>query len=708
MASSDEGGDMPVDLRSVLDTLVRAVVVTDPHGRIVLWNRASELLYGWTEPEVLGRSVLEILAPVGDMADNAQDLASVAGGTPMTGDRLVKRRDGQSVRVNAFAAPIVDDGGNTLAIVGTSEDVGAARLADQQARDLFDHFRSALEAGGLGTWRWDMETGATDWDERLESLFGLPPGGFDGSFDTYVSMLHPDDREDVLRNVAEAVESKTTYRVEHRVVWPDGSVHWIAGAGGVTLDEFGAVTGTVGCTMDVTDRLEQELELQRLAELAVRAAENERLQRERLEFLGAINEALNASSSVREVMVNVVRRVVPRLGDWCTIHVLADDGSAVPYVEVAHVDPSMIRYARELQDRFPYDPDAPSGVPAVIRSGITEFYPEISDELIASMDVSDDARELVVELDLRSAITVAMKKRGVTVGALQFIATTPSRRYTSDDVALAETVAGRVASSLENLRLHQREREMAITLQRSLLPARLPEVAGIDVAVRYWPRGQASEVGGDFYDLFALDDEGHFALVLGDVCGTGPAAAALTGLARHTIRDSAWHGDTPADVLVALNRAVRRSATDTFLTCVYATIDTTGDAVELSVVYGGHPLAVHVGRDGPSSFGIPGTLLGPFDQIDVCPTKVALSAGDVVVFHTDGATDVPAPYDLVDAEWADLVNTATELGGTADDIAHRIQDALQAVLPFDSRDDDIALVVLAVPAATTKESHGLG
>ena len=698
MTSEPKRGDTTVDLRDVLDTLVRAVVVTDPDGHIVLWNRAAASLYGWAEDEVLGSLILEVLAPVGGVAANRRDLETVASGTPMTGDRLVRCRDGHTIRVNTFTAPVLDEAGNTVAIVGSSADVGELRRADQKARDLFDHFRVALEAGGLGTWRWDMASGGTVWDERLEALFGLTPGGFDGSFDTYVSLLHPDDREGVLRSVAEAVESKSIYRVEHRVVWPDGTIHWIAGAGGIRLDDDGEVLGTVGCAMDVTDRVEQELELKRLADVAASAADNERLQRERLEFLAAINEALNASSTTSEVMVNVTRQAVPGLGDWCTIHLLGEDGRSAPEVEVAHVEPAMVRYARELQDRYPYDPTAPSGVPAVIRSGVTEFYPEISDEVIASLDLDDDARDLVTSLDLRSAITVAMKKRGRIIGALQFIASTPSRRYTADDVALAETVAGRIASSIENLRLHEREREIARTLQRSLLPPSLPDVPGIDTAVRYWPRGNASEVGGDFYDLFTLEDPGHFALVLGDVCGTGPAAASLTGLARHTIRDSAWHGDTPADVLAALNRAVRRSGAGTFLTCVYATIDTTSDPVRLTVAYGGHPLAVHIGPDGPTNLGVPGTLLGPFDQLAIRPVEVTLSAGDVVVFHTDGATDVPPPHHLDESGWAQVVNDAAGSGGTADDIAHRIEQALEAVLPFASRHDDIALLVVAVPA----------
>jgi PAS domain S-box-containing protein len=699
MTVPDDQGSTAVDLRVVVDTLKRAVIVTDPAGRVVLWNRASESLYGWTEHEVLGRSILDMLTPVGEVAGDLEDLESIAQGSTMSGDRFVQRSDGHVIRVNTYTAPIRDESGNTVAIVGTSEDVSAARLADQEARDLSNHFRLALEAGGLGTWRWDMSSGQTVWDERLEALFGLPTGGFDGSFEAFVALLHPDDREGVLRTVNDAVEAKSAYRVEHRVVWPDGSIHWIAGAGGVTLDEHGAVTGTVGCSMDATARVEQELERQRLADLAALAAQNERVQRERLEFMAAINESLNASQTTREVMVNVTRRAVPRLGDWCTIHVVRDDDRGVPDIEVAHVDPAMVEYARELQRRFPYDPEAPTGVPAVIRSGVTEFYPEISDDLIASMDVDDEIRDLLAELDLRSAITVAMKKRGRVIGALQFIASSPSRRYTDDDVALAEAVAGRIASSIENLRLHDIEREIAATLQRSLLPTSLPDIPGVDTAVRYWPHGTATEVGGDFYDLFAVDETGRFSVVLGDVCGTGPSAAALTGLARHTIRASAWHGDAPADVLRSLNRAVRRSGSDSFLTCVYATIDTTLDSATLNVAHAGHPLAVHVGSDGPSHIGAPGTLLGPFDEIDVRPVEVTLSPGDVVVFHTDGATDVPAPHDLDENQWAALVGAAVAAGGSADDIARSIQRALESILPFDSRHDDIALMVLAVAPA---------
>ena len=213
-----------VGYRAVIDVLPRAVVVTDPGGRILLWNEPAERLYGWTEVEVLGRSVIEVLAPADDLRDNSEALSMVASGMRLTGDRTVMHRSGQPIRVLTFTQPLVGPSGEIVALVGASEDVTELRLAEQRARDLTEHFGLALEAGGLGTWRWDMASGVTRWDERLEALFGLPPGGFDGRFETYVSLLHPDDRDKVLATVRDAVSSDSNYRVEHRVVWSDGSV----------------------------------------------------------------------------------------------------------------------------------------------------------------------------------------------------------------------------------------------------------------------------------------------------------------------------------------------------------------------------------------------------------------------------------------------------------------------------------------------------
>ncbi len=693
MIEADPPINVTVAEREIFDALHRAVVVTDPHGRIQFWNAAAEALYGWTDQEVVGLSVIDVLAPEDELPANQAQLQAVASGHAVSGERTVTRRDGSRIRVLTFTRPVFDKFGTVKALVGSAEDVTAQRQAEQHARELTEHFRFAIQAGGLGTWRWDMATGETTWDERLEALFGLPPGGFDGSFESYTSRLHPADRERVLAAVEDAVATRSSYRVEHRVVWPDGSDHWIAAAGGVTLDEHDVVTGTIGCAMDVTERAQQDEERARLTAIALDAAASERVQRERLEFLSVVNEALNQSHSVAEIMDNVAAAAVPRLGDWCAIYVLPRD-HATPDVAIAHIDPEMVAYAHQLQERFPYDPDAPTGIPEVIRTAATSFFPEITEDLIAELDVTDEGRAIVNQLALRSAIAVPLVKRNRVLGAIQFVMSSSSRRYTDDDVALAQTVAGRIASSIENARLNEQQRTIAQTLQRSLLPARLPDVPGADIAVRYWASGEGTDVGGDFYDVFALDAPDQWAIVIGDVCGTGPEAAALTGLARHSIRESAWHGDDPTQVLTALARAVDRSAPRSFCTAIYAQYDRRQRAAQLTIACGGHPLPVHVTSQGATTVGAPGTLLGMIPDPVFHPRTIAIAAGDVVVFYTDGATDQPPPHDLDEAAFVALIERCVADGRDAGTIADGIHASLEAVRPFDQRDDDIAILVV--------------
>jgi PAS domain S-box-containing protein len=557
-----------VSHRDVIDALRGAVVVTDPDGHIVLWSAAAEHLYGWTETEVLGRSVLDVLAPPTDLPANRDDLAFVAAGHTKTGDRVVARRDGSAIQVNTVTRPLLDGDGAIIGIVGWSDEITALRLAEQR----------------------------------------------------------------------------------------------------------------------------------RLAAMAVEAAGRERLHRERLEFLGAVNDALSTSSTLPELMRSVTRTAVRWLGDWCSIHVLPFTSGSIPEVEVAAVDPAMAESARVLRTRFPYDPDARFGVARVIRTGHTEFYPDITDQVLDELDATDELRDVIGELDLGSTIAVPLRKRGRVLGALQIAMSSASRRYTRDDVTLAHSVAARIASSIENLRLYEQQRLIARTLQRSLLPAALPVIPGVELAVRYWPAGEGNDVGGDFYDVFPLDHPGEWAVVIGDVCGTGPAAAALTGLARHSIRDSAWHGDTPVEVLRSLDRAVKRSATRSFLTAVYATLDTSRPRLTLTVASGGHPLPLHLDGDAASvvEIGTPGTLLGMLDCARFDTETRDLEPGDVIVFYTDGATDVPPPHGLDRSQYIELVRRAVRRGGTAEAIADQIRDALEAVLAFDHRNDDIALLVLCV------------
>ncbi|MCU1369760.1 MAG: Serine/threonine protein kinase [Ilumatobacteraceae bacterium] len=335
---------------------------------------------------------------------------------------------------------------------------------------LAEHLRLALDAAGFGTWRWDLASGTTTWDQQMERLFGLEPGTFDGTYDAWKALVHPDDWAEVRSTLEDALSRRGSYQLTHRVKLPDGGTRWIEGSGRVTIDDDGTVTGTVGCCCDISARTESDLERDRLSELAVAALSRERLQRERLELVSAVNLALENAEGLQDLMRAVTATVVPRFADWCGLHVIDGPRDTVPVVEIAHRDPTMVRYARELHARYPFDPDAESGVAAVIRTNLPEFHPHIDERAIAAADLPPDQAKIVEDLALRSAITVPLTKRSRAYGAMQFVMTHDHRDFTGEDVALAQVIAARIAATLDNRRLRQ---ERARTAQTDAVLARL-------------------------------------------------------------------------------------------------------------------------------------------------------------------------------------------------------------------------------------------
>lgn len=188
--------------------------------------------------------------------------------------------------------------------------------------------------------------------------------------------------------------------------------------------------------------------------------------------------------------------------------------------------------------------------------------------------------------------------------------------------------------------LYHRSEQTARTLQQSLLPGTIPEIPGCEVAVRFVPAGAGDLVGGDFYDLFAVGPE-HWAVVLGDVCGKGAAAAAVTAMARWTIRSFAATPRPPADVLRSLNDAMLRQQLDgRFITIVYALLRTEPDQAEVTLACAGHPPAIFVSDIGETlTVTAYGDLLGVWPTIRVGQVELRLGPGDGLVFYSDGVTD---------------------------------------------------------------------
>jgi PAS domain S-box-containing protein len=254
----------------------------------------------------------------------------------------------------------------------------------------------------------------------------------------------------------------------------------------------------------------------------------------------------------------------------------------------------------------------------------------------------------------------------------------------------------RIASlALENALLEQRERRVARTLQDSLLPRRLPAIPGLEAGARYLAGGEGTVVGGDLYDLFAVEDE--WAFVVGDVCGKGAEAAALTAMVRYTIRAEVVHHASPGEVLGLLNAAILRQDVDSrFCTVLHGRVRVSPGGARLELASAGHPAPIVRRADGAVEVpGCSGPLLGVIPDVRPADVPVELAPGDALVCFTDGVTESRGPNGMFGDE-----RLLELLAGTAGDDAKRLADrVVEAVLEFQGGrpQDDVAVLVLRVP-----------
>jgi len=292
---------------------------------------------------------------------------------------------------------------------------------------------------------------------------------------------------------------------------------------------------------------------------------------------------------------------------------------------------------------------------------------------------------------------------GEELGAIDVVDRS-GREFSLRDRAILDQLAGLASVAVSKARLYDRERTISRTLQRSLRPGGLPAVPGLAAAVRFRPAGENIELGGDFYDLYRARDGGWAALI-GDVQGKGPDAAAVTALARHTLRAAAAYEDSPSAVLSLLHRALRDQRTDDrFITVAYAHMQVAVEHVRLELACGGHPLPLVVHRDGTvDAVGRLGTLLGTDIDPLLADVTVELETGDVLVLYTDGVTEVRRHRTEVFGS-AELIELLRTCGGLAPDaVAERIETAVLAA--SDSRlRDDVAILAFGPTTRPTEET----
>jgi PAS domain S-box-containing protein len=507
--------------------------------------------------------------------------------------------------------------------------------------------------------------------DSVDELLSAEPGEIAARYivtDEDGRTVRPEDlpgRQVVAGQEARPLLSRTVSRAT-------GESHWYLTKATSFTDEHGH-PHAVNVIEDITDAKEAEL---------------------RQRFLAGATQVLASSLDYDETLDRIAWLAVPMFADWCGVDMV--DGGSLARVALAHREPSKLEMGRLLSQEYPAELGTDTGLGAVIRTGRAEVYSEISDEMLVAGARDERHLELIRGLGMRSAMMVPMRVGGSTIGALTFVNADSARSFSEDDLAFAEDLAARAATAVENARLYTRLSATADTLQRSLLPERLEEPPGWQIAASYRAGERGSEVGGDFYDVFPVED--GWMVVLGDVTGKGVKAAALTALARHTAKTAARFDPHPTAVMRLLNEVLREQPELSLVTVVCAWLRPVGADVEVSVVSAGHPLPLRVRPDGEvAALGRYDLVLGAADGGSWTETTARLAPGETLLFYTDGVTDMPGAEDRFgDDRLFDTV--AAGPNGAAELIA-RLDRALEEFQAGDLSDDRAMLALEWVGAA---------
>lgn len=459
----------------------------------------------------------------------------------------------------------------------------------------------------------------------------------------------------------------------------DGSVFWNQLVVVPVVDGTGTVIRHVGIHLDVTDRVREKQD----DDAATREA---RTSEERLQLLAEVSETLARHLDYTEAVRALATVVVPRLATWGYVAVTTDDGH-VDRLHIATRDPRRRRAARLLEEA---EPSWLAQSPPVRRALASESNHVATPFEIDAPDVATRTtttqNALLNELGLGSALVVPLRGRDRVLGVLTLVEPEPGA-VDRDAVVTANHIGYRAGLGLDNVRLYQREREAALTLQRSLLPE-VPDLPGLDVAASYLPAGRRAQVGGDWFDVLPLPD-GSVGLAVGDVVGHDLAAAAAMGQLRSVLRSYAWAGDGAGRVVARLDELVQGLGMADISTCVYLRLEggvlrwcRAGHPPPLVRLPGGHVEALEDGLTTP--IGVENTRAG------VVEASRDLPVGALLVIYTDGLAerrDRSLRHGI-----DELTRVVAELpdGTTATEARDRLLARLRGPVP----EDDMCLLVV--------------
>ena len=627
----------PTPTEQILDLAPNAVISMDESGRVNYWNPRAEELFGVSREAALGRTVAELVIPERDRAAHAAALHRfLANGTgPLIGRKVELEAlgpGGTEFPVEVTLSAVRHEDRWTFHAFVT--DISGHRDTEHERDVLVEELRVALEGSER---RFDAVVGTfsdpvtiRDRQDRIvyanraaldalgfrstEELRVTPPANIMADY----VVTGDDGREVVMEDIpsvrilrGQSAEPLLIRTVHRRT----GAQRWQLLKSAPLLGSSGDIEATITVIEDVTEQKRAERQSALLAQ---------------------VSAALASSLDYEQTLRNVAQLAVPELVDWCAVDLRDDDGDRRP-VAIAHSDPERLQIAEELRNYGQVRLNPNEGTGLVFRTGQPVLYPTIPDEMLVKLAADEHHLDLLREVGMRSAAVVPMRVGNRILGAMTLVNADSGRVLDDHDLKLAEQIADRAAVAIENARLYSERSTIAHTLQQSLLPEQLPQIPGFELASVYIPAFESTEVGGDFYDVWELDD--GWMLIVGDVTGKGIEAAALTSLVRHTMRAASEFESSPARLLARVDSILKKQRARSICTALCMRL--LDDRALLAV--GGHPLPLRISLDGISRVGEHGPLLGGFSDVVWRDTTVELEPDSILVAYTDGVTDAIGP-----------------------------------------------------------------
>ncbi|MFF8399736.1 SpoIIE family protein phosphatase [Streptomyces sp. NPDC016172] len=634
-------GEEPEALEALVGASLTARVTLDENGTVTGWNAGAERLLGYSAGQLTGHRAADLLAEPIPVRGGLPTLAELPR---WNGDIALRHRDGRklTVRILAHHRPPGADAPAWLIVSVLTDRQSPAGLDDSLVSWSFAQSPCCAQAIydtrlRLRRANADMERATALTEEEMRGLrvSEIVDDGAGLRAERGMARVlrtgEPEYQENYLRAPGESREH----------AW---SVFMSA-----LRDHEGTVQGVCLSAHDMTEQFWARKRLQLIAEASRR--------------IGSTLDVTRTAQELADV-------TVPALADFVSVDLLAalDDAPEPPVPAVPAEGPLLLRRAAVRS----VTPDAPE---SVVAAGTVGSYPagslhfeslrtgrpalhEVSDTGFTAWLARDPARAARVRaFGIHSVMTVPLAARGTTLGVAFFVRHRNQEPFGHDDLVLAGELAARAAVSIDNARRYTRERTTAVTLQRSLLPQRLPRQAAVDVASRYLPAGGHAGVGGDWFDVIPLSGA-RVALVVGDVVGHGLVAAATMGRLRTAVRTLA-DIDLPCDELLThLDDLVARLNTeeesdgertpagsaktsgDVGATCLYAVYDPVTRRCCFSGA--GHPVPAVVSPEGTVELvGLPAAPPLGVGGLPYEATEVVLPEGSLLALYTNGLIEAP-------------------------------------------------------------------